>query len=453
MEYTMNTDYLSIITESASQLSPIYKEAAENADKGTNKGLAQLKNFITSIENLAKKPGVKDERISSSKGNIKSFSGYDDIKNAITFLNKNLSSLSDVKLCESLYSAMEKYSSLYEKGYSHNIRLVQLEYENGVYMLVTTLSALISTNIDVVTNGSEIKIVKKKSNTHGIIQKAMKDFTKQITDNSHKEYLEALIDASEKNINESGYNEYLRESVYMEDAASTVAITFELIKGIFVNGGRLLKNGITTLRIIKRSIFGVIPAIRCCMYIRYKKKADTIVALEEQMVFISRNIEQLKNTKNMDEARKRLIIRKQEAIVEAYRKKAEKLRAQLMETEKDASLAIAKEDPQMKDTSDDLVLESGRTIEEVFDEGFKDSNTNDALEGFKNSWEDGNAKVNAAANKMNKTKTDVLDGINKRHTELEKVLKDANTASKKSESKNAKTLKEIDDLLAGLRRR
>ena len=44
----------------------------------TGKGaLGYLKNFITSIEALSNKTGVKDERISSSKGNIRAFVGND----------------------------------------------------------------------------------------------------------------------------------------------------------------------------------------------------------------------------------------------------------------------------------------------------------------------------------------------------------------------------------------
>lgn len=359
MGYIINTDYLSIITESASPLSPVYKEAADNAEKGTNKGLAQLKNFITSIENLSKKPGVKDTRISSSKGNIKEFSGYEDIKHAIEFLNKNLSGVADVKECVTIYDALENWASLYERGYSDNIRLIQLEYENAVYMLATGLSTIISTNMDVVANGTEIKMVKKSASTHGIIQKTLKDLAKELGNRNHKEYLEALLKASGKNIN---------ESVYTEGVVEAVMATFELIKNLFTNGYSILSKGAMVLKTVKKSIFGIVPLIRCCMYIRYKKKADTIVALEEQMVFISRNIEQLKNMKNMDEVKKRMIIRKQEATIEAYRKKAEKLRAELMETEKDAAVAIKKEDPQMKDTDGDLVLESGRTIEEVFSE-------------------------------------------------------------------------------------
>ena len=163
MEYNFNTNYLDIITESASTTSPVYREAANDVDKNTNKGVAYLKNFMSSIENLAEKSQVKDERIASSKGNIKDFKGYSDIKSAITFLNKNLSGLADVKNCVTVFDALENWSSLYEDGYKNNIRLIQLEYENAVFMLSTSLSSIIATNMDVVANGTEIRIISKAS--------------------------------------------------------------------------------------------------------------------------------------------------------------------------------------------------------------------------------------------------------------------------------------------------
>lgn len=87
-------------------------------------------------------------------------------------------------------------------------------------------------------------------------------------------------------------------------------------------------------------MFGIIPLIRSCIYLKYKKKADTIAALEAQAAFIDRNIEQLENRTNMDPAKKETIIKKQKAAAEGARKRAAKLRAQLLETEKDSSKSM-----------------------------------------------------------------------------------------------------------------
>ena len=48
-------------------------------------------------------------------------------------------------------------------------------------------------------------------------------------------------------------------------------------------------------------------------------------------------------------------------------KKAAKLRAQLMETEKEASTAQAAEDKKIGNTDDDFVLENGMSVKECFE--------------------------------------------------------------------------------------
>ena len=349
MEYSFNNDYLSLITENASLTSPAYKEAAEAVDKNTNKGVAYLRNFMVSIEKLANKPQVNDTRITSSKGNIKNFKGYEDIKTAISFINKNLSGIDVVKDCIKVFDALENWASLYEDGYTKNIRLIQLEYENAVFMLTTSLSEILATNMDVVANGTEIRITKKSASTHGVIQKTMKELGAQLGNRDHKDYLEGLIKSTEV---------VATESTYTEGALEAAVETINLIKGLWNNITGIFKSGSSIFRTLKRTLFGIVPLIRSIMYLRYKKKADTIVSLEEQIIFIERNIDQLKNIKTMDPEKKAVIIKKQQAIIEQYKKKAEKLRAELMETEKQATEAAKKEEPELKNTSDDLVLES-----------------------------------------------------------------------------------------------
>lgn len=356
MEYKISNDFLELITESTNTTSPVYREAAEAVDKGNNKGMAYLANFMNSIEKLGDKKQVQDLRIIQSKGNIKSFSGYDDIKNAIKFLNKNLAGIADVKNCVTVFDALENWASLYEDGYKNNIRLIELEYENAIFMLVTSLSTILATNMDVVANGTEIKFIKKTAATHGVIQKTMADLAKQLGDRNHKDYLEGLIKASEETITESVYTEANLAAAI--GVANVAHATLTLIGSIFSHGAALFKSGTKMVKMITKSVFGIVPLIRSIMYLRYKKKADTIIALEEQMVFVERNIEQLQNVKTMDPKKKEVIIKKQQAVIEQYKKKTEKLRAQLMETEEEATVAINNDNPSLKDTSGELVLES-----------------------------------------------------------------------------------------------
>jgi len=354
-EYEINTNYLSIIAGTSNTMTREYREAVEENDKGNAQAMGHLKNFITSIESLASKENVKDERISSSRGNIKQFKGYDNIKVALGFLDKNLKGTDLLKELHDINAALESCATQFTAGYDRNVRLIILEYESAVYLLVTGLSMLMATRVDVVQNGTSIKIQKKSGTDMGVIAKTIREMAKQMSAKTHKDYLEDLLKSKENlkiNVNRVKVQ---NESVAFTESA--VSDTLELIDSIINNVSKIGGFVKRTIVGFKKSFFGIIPLIRSCLYLRYKKKADTILALEQQIQFINQNIEQLQNIKTMDPAKKNEIIQKQKAIVEQYRKKAEKLRAELCETEKEAATEIKKEDPQLKDVDDDFVLE------------------------------------------------------------------------------------------------
>ena len=353
--YEINTNYLEIIAGTSNTLSPVYREAAEDIEKGNENSLRYMKNFITSIENLASK--TKDQRISQSAGNIKNFSAIKSIDTTLGFLKKNLGGIDVVKDCAQVYDALERYQSQYVRGYEKKIRMIQLEYESAVYMLTTALSMAMANNMEIVANGTEIKIQKRSAPTHGVIDKTLKDLAKQLSNSAHKDYLEQLI----KEVDDVGPAS-ITEAAYYE--SNPVADTIALLGAFIDSAKRIGKTGYNLFIKFKNSLFGIVPLIRSVLYLKYKKKADTILSLEQQAAFIEQNIEQLQNMKNMDEEKKAEIIQKQKATAEAYMKKAEKLRAQLMETEKDASTEIQKENPQLKDAEDDFVLESAKEPEE-----------------------------------------------------------------------------------------
>lgn len=365
-KYDICTNYAEIIAGTNNTISSAYLEATKSIEENGTKGMAYLKNFITSIENIAGKENVKDERISKSKGNIKDFQGYENIKSAMEFLKKTLSGVSIIGDLVSIYNALEDCQPEYTDAYNKNVRLGILEYESAVYLLVTGLSMTMATKIDVVQNGYQIKIQKKSGSTFGVIEKTIQDLAKQLSSKNHKGYLEDLI-ASKDHV---GVDTEIKESTFMESAISD---TLELIDTVWSNAKQIGSFVKRTFSAIKNSLFGIIPLIRSILYLRYKKKADTIIALEEQIEFIERNIEQLNNIKGMDESKKKEIIQKQKAVVEAYRKKAEKLRAELTEGEKDASIAIKKEDPEMKKVDDgDFILE-GVNFASLFTEATAES--------------------------------------------------------------------------------
>lgn len=348
------TDFLEIVAGTNNKITSVYREAAKNVDESTPKAMGYLKNFITSIESIAAKENVKDTRISGTKGNITSFDGYDNIKTAMEFLEKNLGKIEIIKDLGTIYNTLKTCQPQYSEGYDKNVRLIVLEYESALYLLVTGLSMAMVDNIDVVQNGVQLKIQKKNGATNGPTTKTIHELAKQLSSKNHKEYLEEMLKGKEK----LGTNTKIEESVsFME---STVADTIDLIDAMINNVSRIASVGRRLILTVKNSIFGIIPLIRSILYLRYKKKADTILALDQQVQFINMNIEQLQNLKNMDPAKKAEIIKKQKAVAEQYQKKAAKLRAQLTDGEREASEALKKEDPEIKKVDDgDFILENG----------------------------------------------------------------------------------------------
>lgn len=358
--YKINTGFVEIISGTNNMTSRAYMEAAKEVENKTPKAMRQLKNFITSIENLASKDVVKDTRISSTRGNITAFAGYDNIKTAMDFLNKNLGKISIMQDLDVVYQALTNNQTQYTEGYEKNVRLIILEYESAVYLLVTGLSMAMADSIGVTQNGAQIKIQKKSGSTDGPIIQTLHDFAKQLGNKSHKEYLDGLLKGKES----MGTSTKIEESVsFME---STVADTIDLIDAMTSNIGKIAGAGKRLLMTMKNSIFGIVPLIRSVLYLRYKKKADTILALDQQVNFINMNIEQLQNIKGMDDAKKAEIIKKQKAVAEQYQKKAAKLRAQLSDGEREAATAIKKEDPEIKKVDDGDFVWEGVSVSEMF---------------------------------------------------------------------------------------
>lgn len=360
--YTISNDFFEIVTGTTNKLHPAYMEATKNVNAGNAKSIGYIKNFITSIESLASKDKVKDERISSTKGNIKNFSAYENIKSAMDFLKKNLSGVATVTDLGNILKALESNQPQYTEGYEKNIRLVVLEYESAVDLLITGITLIIAESIDVSETSNGIKINKTKGESSGVIRKTVSDMAKQLNDKQHKKYLDEMIKSKEY----AKVDTNIKESVTFTEAA--VADTIELIDVMMTNVGKIGHYTANIVRTIKNSLFGIVPLIRSCLYLRYKKKADTVLALEQQVEFINQNIEQLQNRTNMDPAEKERIIKRQKATIEAYKKKAAKLRAQLSDGEREASNAINRENPSIKNTDDDFVLENGMTVKEYFSE-------------------------------------------------------------------------------------
>ena len=365
--YEINTNYVEILAGTGNRYNPLYEAVSNDVDKNNDKGLGYLKNFLQSIENVSSKESVKDERITKSAGNIRKFEGHNNIVYSLDFLNKNLGKVRGVGDCQDMYDILVKYQPQFTEAYEKKMRLVMLEYESAVYMLVTNLSMILANNMEVVSNGTEIRIKAKSEETFGTIPKMMGDLVKQMKDPKHKSYLDEL----NKMMDNQPVGKVTTEGVYVEfdvTGAAAIAGAIGSVAGPIINSIKGIGSGAArAVSSIRKSLFGIVPLIRGVAYLRYKRKADTIIALDQQVAFIQNNINQLEKRTNINPAEKEKIIKKQKAVIERYNKKSAKLRAELMEAEQQASTAITKEDPEMKNTDDDLVLESGRSIVDLFE--------------------------------------------------------------------------------------
>lgn len=426
MEFTNN--FLEIVSGTNNTITREYTEAVKDL-KNKEKVMNYLKRFITNIEMMMKKQNLKDTRISSSKGNIKEFSGYKNIQSAIEFIDKQAPGIELMKDLKMILKKVEEYQPIYSKGYDKQSRLVMFEYENSVYMLVSGLSLVLANSIDLSVERYGIKVKKIKSTrSTKITHKLIQDLSSQLSHFKHKEYLEKLVESVDEktsSVNES-----------MTFTESLVIDTLDAIGALLDGTFRLGKLALSTIDAIKRSLFGIIPIMRSIIYLRYKMKADAVVSLQQQIEDLEKNIEQLQNRKDIDEKTKEEIIKKQKAFVEAYKKKSEKLMAQLLSAENSIEEDIEKSNDQIKNDKvkdDDFVLEAVQYIESISD----NVNFNESAKG-------GDRKVKKQI-KLKEVKQNRLDKANNLFGDIIDKLIDLNDKYEKWKNSNKAEKKKPDN--------
>lgn len=377
-EYDVCTDFVELMCGTSNKTSPAYMEAARSVESMDDSSMKKMRDIFVSMDKVMSDNKSKEPTIAASKGVIENFKGYDNIKTVMGFLTNFMPDEPMVKDLQTIKGKLEEFKDQYSEAYRTGLSLMTMEYDNAAYLLVTGLTYLMSTKIDVNENNANTRFlgiipIKKKSHTNGLIPKLCHELAAQLGDRKHKEYLDGLIKANSEvgSIKESADMDY-----FSEGWASVVGKAFELISSIGSNISNIGRTVVNTFKTVKNTVFGIVPLIRSIMYLKYKKKADTVLALEQQARFIQMNIDQLENIKDMDPDRKSVIIKKQKAYIEQYRKKAEKLRAQLCETEKDAADSIKKADatpatPKSTSTNTksngDFVLEQAGFDASIFD--------------------------------------------------------------------------------------
>ena len=372
----VSSDFIEIISGSSNTLSKAYLEAKKDVETISNKSMEQLKNFYGDIEKTYKKMDNKkiDREISKSRGDVERFSGYADMKYSFELLSKPLKMNPMMRNLQIIKKSLETNKANYVDAYNKKVRLLIHEYENTLYLLQLGLCVIFADCVQIIKEDPGYRINTKAGCSNKFIQKTLDKLANNINDSFHKKYLESILKAAKNSPVKDSKTESYNEEVFTEE--NILIERFPYI-GSFITILNSIGTMFAGLKSIAKSIigtiFGIVPLIRSIIYLRYKKKADTILALEMNIALIKENIELLKRVKNKSEAEKKEIIKKQEAVCEQYQKKIEKLKAELSSTEYEASKALKQNEDELKKTdnsssnNDDFVLE-GTNMTELFNE-------------------------------------------------------------------------------------
>lgn len=327
-------DPIEMIAGTSNTISSIYRETVQLFEEKSSTMISPMeKNFLTNIIKdigaLIPKVSSDNSDINSSKGDFESYKHHSVVMDCIKYLKSTNINIPDLKYIESLVSSLKSYRSEYMEGYSKNIDLVKLEYESALYLIIEGLSYILSNNISVsVDDSNHIQITAKKSSfkSKNIMSKSLKDLSNQLKSSSHKSYLDGLLSMNEGMIKTESL---MQEDVITEGAGSATVLMVKKVLSIIDNIAHYAPKFIKS---IKQSV-KVLPIIRSIVYMHYYKKAKKIQAIEQEIAFINLNINRLENKSNMDPKEKADIIAKQKRYIQAYEKKAEKLRAEFAEAE------------------------------------------------------------------------------------------------------------------------
>lgn len=353
--YTKNLyhDIQDIFMKGYTEGTEAYTEASADVKKLGGKVLGFIKNIIRKIaaKFTTKKLTKVDNDIRDSKGNIDKFNQIAQLETSIRVLKelKNATANNVGNDIESAIAILRSYKQYYENAYSKQADLIVIEYECTLYLCYTSAQYALACyyNLD----GNVAKQTNKETYAEhgGLIFDTLHRMVEKMKDKGHVDYMKEIVKISEN-------------MVLPVHEAGGIGITIDGISNIVDNLNVIVNSGVNIFNIVRRSLFGIIPLIQCAVAIRYRRKVNTIMDLDEQILLIERNMEQLKNRKNIDDDKKEEILKKQQASVDELRKKSEKLRAQLIDTEREAADDVekdtneSKEDTKNDKTSDDDIV-------------------------------------------------------------------------------------------------
>lgn len=302
--------------------------------------------------------------------------------------------LNNMKKCQKLVENLQKiktymfkFQKYYERSYETKSILVNQEYEcSALVLLIGAVNAIVNTNFmlsdfEKLTSGKEASfhpadyargsysdydVTISKSAKMGtgysklaernFIRKIVNDLAKELSKPSHEEYLkgmnEAKIDkkatpenqkvataAMQAEAEKEAKEVAVKESTYISEAGE-IQTVLGIVLGIRDGIYDIVRHGISTIKVLWNSIFGIVPLIRSIIFLNHKKKINAIMALEENIDYLQTNIDSLKLNKNFKPAEKQKIINAQMKKLEGYKKKVAKMKAEFDIMEDDAEKMV-----------------------------------------------------------------------------------------------------------------
>jgi len=353
--YYITHDPMELIAGTSNRTSPAYMEATKiTRGDDLQRSIRYLRGFTDSIDRITSRKGTRDEMIVRTQGNIETLPRYKTMTEALGYLEKHLPSHQEIKAVRGVLDSLIKYRSAYRDAYRVREMLIVLEYEAAASIVIRSLSMIITTSIDIQTDDNG-KIVIERANrpSGGVISKIIIDLDAELAKPTHARYLVELLKVRDR---EPGSSEQ-PDDIQTEAAGDAVAETISAISTVFGYLKKGIGVGYRLGKLIVVSAFGIVPLIQSVIYFFYKRKADTSTALETQANFVELNLEQLRANKSMDPAKKAEIIKRQKAYVATYRKKAERLRAQLTGEEREVSSEKKSTEPVTPADDDDFSID------------------------------------------------------------------------------------------------
>lgn len=300
-------------------------------------------------------------------------------------LNNMKKSKKDIENLERILNQMKKFQQYYERAYETKSILINQEYECGALILIMgALNIMLNTNyllseFQSLNAGVEPafhpadyararvddeSIAWSKASKSGqgysnlaernFVRRILNDFAKELTKPSHENYLKGMnsakinkatelepsaTDMAKAKIDEADTKKEVKEMAVKESTyitESEIGQVLQIVNSIRDGIYNIVRGGISTLKVVWNSVFGIIPLIRSIIFLNHKKRINAILALEENVEYLQANIDSLKVNKTFTDVEKQKIIAAQKKKLEGYKKKIAKMKAEFDIMEDDA---------------------------------------------------------------------------------------------------------------------